>query len=281
MKKILFIGNSHLIALIDAAKRHDAANHAVASDVRQESDFAWRSTAFRRYDFNLTPPIDESRARLRFILLGGAAPALFQVNASGQLALAKAFVDELDDGAARLGGRPEQVVSYLNGNEHSIFAMVEHPVPFDFHLDASDLPCMAGDAPRQVIPLSVMRRELVARAKPTILYCQVLKKMFPASDVVHVMPPPPIADEAQLRSNPEIFAQHFARFGLALPALRLKVYMLYVQVLTEALADVGVRALTAPDEAQADGFLREPFWMEATHANHRFGELVLHELGAL
>jgi hypothetical protein len=278
MKNVLFIGNSHLISLIDAAKRHVDT----AADVREEADFNWRGTAFKRYDFNLAAPVDAAASSLRFILLGGAAPSLFQVNAQGQFSLAPTFLQELQEGAQAFEGRLNTVVSYFHGNEHSIFSMVEHPVPFDFFLGADDTASPTERGPRQVVPLEVVKRELRGRAKPTVLYCQILRQMFPGLDVVHCMPPPPIGDEQQLRKNPEIFAQHFQLFGVAPPALRLKVYALYAQVLAEELRAVGVRVLAAPAESQVDGgFLRPDSWMESTHANHHYGQLLLNELGAV
>jgi len=276
MKNILFIGNSHLIALIDAAKRRTGGG-----EVRHETDFTWRTVAFRHYDFNLDAVTDETCARMRFILLGGAAPSLFQVNPQGQFSLSQAFLQELQDGAARFPAPLDHVVSYYHGNEHSIFSMVEHPVPFDFFLNADDTPSPTAKGPRQVIPLEVVQRELRGRARATVAYCQILKQVFPRQDVVHLMPPPPIGDEQQLRKNPEIFAHHFEVYGVAPPALRLKVYTLYAQILSEELRAVGVRVITAPAESQVDGFLREDAWMESTHANHHYGQLLLAELGAV
>ena len=276
MKNILFIGNSHLIALIDAAKRRTGGG-----EVRLETEFSWRAVAFRRYDFNLASVTDEGCARMLFILLGGAAPSLFHVNPQGQLGLSEAFVQELREGAARFPAPLDSVVSYYHGNEHSIFSMVEHPVPFDFFVNAADTPSPSTKGPRQVVPLEVIKRELSVRARATVTYCQILKQLFPHQDVVHLMPPPPIGDEQQLRKNPEIFAYHFDVFGVAPPALRLKVYSLYVQILRDELQAVGVRVITAPAQSQVDGFLRPDSWMESTHANHRYGQMLLTELGAV
>ena len=121
MKNILFIGNSHLIALIDAAKR-DAAAHAAqqteqqAGDVRQEQDFEWRKVAFRHYDFNLDAAPGEALARMRFILLGGAEPPLFLFDADKQVSVSPDFVQELRTSAQRLGDKVDTVVSYFHGN---------------------------------------------------------------------------------------------------------------------------------------------------------------------
>ncbi|MEO8154472.1 MAG: hypothetical protein ABI605_15485 [Rhizobacter sp.] len=276
MKNILFIGNSHLIALIDAAQRC-AGTQSTGMDIHD----AFRGIGFRRYDFNMGAAPEGPGARMRFILAGAAAPSLFQMNAEGGYTLAPGFVDELREGAAQFGGRVDQVVSYFHGNEHSTFSIVEHEVPFDFFADADDQDCIPDAPPRQVIPAEVIRRELKARARPTAIYCQTLKSLFPGQEVVHVLPPPPIADERQLRRSPEIFAQLFHVYGIAPPALRRKTYKLYAQMLGDELRATGVRVVEAPAGSHVDGYLHEDWAVGSTHADHRYGQLVLQELGAV
>ena len=76
-----------------------------------------------------------------------------------------------------------------------------------------------------------------------------------------------------------MFAVVAAEYGVAPAALRRRVYRLYAEVVHEAMADVGVRVLDAPEAAHDDGYLRPDLWFEATHANHRYGRLVLDQLG--
>ena len=68
------------------------------------------------------------------------------------------------------------------------------------------------------------------------------------------------------------------QFGVAPAPLRRKIYEIYEATLRDALADVGVRLLSAPAEACDDGYLAEPYWREATHANAAYGRLVLEQL---
>ncbi len=275
MKSFFLIGSSHLIALIDAATRNGPSG-----GVRQEENFNWREVAFRRYDFNIDAPAEGLLARMRFVLLGGGAPALLGLDANGQPALEPSFLEELRDAVRVMGGVPDTVVSYFHGNEHSIFSMVEHPQPFDVSLGPDDPPAPSARGPRQVIAREVVRRELAQRAHLTVLYCQMLRRLFPGSEVVHLMAPPPIGDENQLRSNPEIFEKHFQLYGVAPRELRLKIYTLYQEVLAEGLKGVDVRLHGAPAQSHENGFLKQEAWMEATHANHRYGQWLLNELGA-
>lgn len=270
MKRILLIGNSHLIALIDAANRRLGTDGRAAWDLH----IGYRDTAFRRCEMQ-TPG-----AHLSFILAGAKAPPFLKVGPAGTVALGEEFFEVLREGSDALGGMPDLVVSYLCGNEHSTFSIVEHAVPFDLFVDAGDEACPADGRLRQVIPVDVVRRELTARAQPVIVYAQMLRSVFPGREVLHVLPPPPIADERQLRANPEIFGSLFDTYGVAPAVLRRKVYKLFQQVLTERLLAAGARIVAPPPESIVDGYLPAEWAVGATHADHRYGELVLRELEA-
>lgn len=272
MRHLLFIGNSHLLAVLDAALR---LGGAAGEEAR--ADPMWLSAGLHAYDIELPGP---EPASARFILVGGVAPPLVRVDAFGLFSVRRRYLGELDDGVAHLDGRVDQVVSCFFGNEHSIFSLMEHPVPFDVFVGEADMRVDPEGPPRQVVPLDVLRRELATRANPTVLYCEILRSVFPEADVVHVMPPPPISDEEHIRARPELFVQLIEQYGVAPAALRRKVYELYADVLCDALTPSGVRLLPAPEDALDHGFLRRDLWMESTHANHGYGRLVLEQLGA-
>jgi hypothetical protein len=280
MRHVVFVGNSHLLALFEAAL---SLNGAVNDRTSIES--MWRSRDLQARTVELPGP---QPARVSFVLVGGLAPPFVRFDPSAFLRIEPAslftprrrYLRAIDEAVADLDGRVDQVVSCFLGNEHTIFSLMEHPVPFDVLVDDAD----AGVAPegplRQIVPLDAMRRELAARANPTVLSCGILRARFPETDVVHVMPPPPIPDEEQIRARPEVFGNVIKRFGLAPAALRRKIYVLYTDALEEALGACGVRLLTAPECAMTDGYLKPEFWMEATHANHHYGRLVLEQLAA-
>jgi hypothetical protein len=293
MKHILLIGNSHLVSVLDAALRLSG----VAVEPGRMSEL-WRTGELESYD--LTLPGREP-VRARFIVVGGLAPPLVRIDGDAFMridphalvSVPKRYLRALDDGVSDLEGRVDQVVSCFLGSEHSIFSLIEHPTPFDVLLDGADLGVAPEGPPRQIVPLEVVRRELATRAKPTVTYCEILRSRFPEQDVVHLMPPPPIPDDEQVRLRPKggaveglegvvqaVYAQLIEEFGVAPAALRRKVYLLFTDVLRAELGPRGVRLLTAPETAVADGFLKPEFWMEATHANHGYGRLVLEQLGA-
>ena len=278
MKHILLVGNSHLFCVLDAAMR---LSGAASEEKRTES--IWR-TDIQTHDIELPgpPPV-----RARFILAGGVAPhfisldpyAFMRIDAGGILSVRRRYLDALDDGVTHLDGRVDQVVSCFRGNEQTIFSLMEHATPFDVLVDRADVAATSSGPPRQIVPVELVRRELGARAYPTVFYCRMLRSLFAEQDVAHVVSPPPIADEGYIRERSEVFARVIEEFGLAPAALRRKVYRLYVDVLQAGLRGSGVRLLTAPEASSVDGYLKAEFWSEATHANHRYGRLVLEQLG--
>lgn len=131
MKHLLFIGNSHLLAVLDAALRLGGTEGEGA-----RTDPMWRSAELHTYDIELPGP---EPARARFILVGGIAPALVRIDAQGLFSVRRRYLAALDDGVAQLDGRVDQVVSCFFGNEHSIFSLMEHPVPFDVFVGDADV----------------------------------------------------------------------------------------------------------------------------------------------
>ena len=262
VKRVLFVGNSHLLSLIEAAR--------LTCDVVEESldhRSIWASRAFHRLDTTFPA----SGARARFLLSGGFAPPVLTIRADGTFGVGAEHLTELDAAEASLGGPPDLVVSCVNGNEHWIFAFVEHPQPFDVVISAGDTIAPGRNGARQVVPLEVLRRELDGRVNATVLTCDVLQARFPSAEVVHVLSPPPIPDEAHIEADPEVFVELLTRYGLAPAPLRRKVYRVYGDVLEARLAEIGVRLLGPPDGTIDDGYLREDLWVGATHAGPEYG----------
>ena len=271
MRNLLLVGNSHLVAVSDAASGRDRA-----TEERDSTEFLWHSSGFESQRVDLVDEASGEPAALHVTLIGAWRPPLV-ADGAGEPILADELLAELRAGADALG-RVDQVVSYLAGTEHAIFSLVEHPTPFDLVLDADDVPA-ASDGSRQIVPVDVVRRELRRRIDDTVACCRALRAAFPDADLVHLLPPPPIADDEYVRSKAEVFAQVVQEHGVAPAELRRKIYRLYAEVVHDALGELGVRVLDPPDAAHDDGYLRPELWFEANHANHRYGRLVLDQLG--
>jgi hypothetical protein len=171
------------------------------------------------------------------------------------------------------------VLSMIGGNQHAVFSTIQHPQPFDFFNFGST--AIGSDA-AELIPYRVLA-ELFAhglrnRDGKSI---EALRKATRAR-VVHVLPPPPKADNAFIERHHESFfsLQGIATTGVSPPVLRLKFWALQTRLLTKFCGKLGVEVMLPP-AATLDprGFLLPAYYAsDATHANHIYGELLLREV---
>lgn len=265
MNRYLILGDSHLVALLDAARELGTARQVPAED-----------GLFSVHEFVL----EAQQAHLVFMMPLAGAPSLVMKYDREGFSMSPAYASQLRAALALLGPGPVTICSVFFGNEHSAFSIADHPVPFDFLRTPDDVPCPAP-VPRQIVPLAVIERKMADLAWRPEVYCRVLKLAFAGQRVLHVLPPPPIEDEAQVKGDPEIFGPLFERYPVAPALLRLKVYSVYCRVVEERLRAVGVDIIGAPAAACDNGYLARPYWREATHANGPYGTLILQALGVL
>lgn len=265
MKKFLILGDSHLVALVDAARA-----------LAPQRDVAATDNLFSVQEFVL----ETEQAHLVCVMPLAGAPPLVQNSDGAGLAISGPWTEQLRSALALLGGGAVTVCSCFFGNEHAAFSIADHPVPFDFFRSADDA-AIPAEPPRQIVPLAVIERRMADLGWRAELYCRVLKLALPGQRVVHILPPPPIADEAQVRGSPEIFGRLFDEHPVAPALLRLKVFDVYCRVLSERIGGAGVEVVGTPAASLDGPYLAQPYWREATHANGRYGHLILQTLGVL
>jgi hypothetical protein len=271
MRKVLFVGNSHLVAVRDAA-----GGHQPAAEEPADTDFMWRTTGLESQRLDLVGPCTDTPTAATFILIGAWRPPVVDVDETGTTALADDLSDELCRSAEELGG-VDLVVSYLGGSEHSIFSLVEHETPFDVLVDPNDRPVPSAE-PRQIVPATVVQRELERRTAGTMECCRLIARSFPEAQTVHLLAPPPIADADFIRAHAEVFTTVLQERGVAPADLRRRVFAIYREMARRALEPAGVKVLDPPDASYVDGFLRPELYRNATHANRHYGRLVLEQL---
>ncbi|MFP5255293.1 MAG: hypothetical protein ACLGI8_05515 [Acidimicrobiia bacterium] len=276
MQHILFVGHSHLLMLIDALSLRSGGSGDVAPSGRE----MWSDAGVRSFDFDLS---GGGAARSHCLLLGAFAPPFLRWDAETTPRVRSRYLCALDDAERLLEGRVDHVVSCLYGNEHSVFSLTEHEVPFDLVVDRSSGPVVRGvPGERQILPVEVVRRELARLARPTAFTCEVLRQRFPEARVSHLAPPPPLASAELITAEPELFREVIDRFGLAPGPLRRAVHELYLDELAALLCSIGVALVAPPPSAtDADGYLVEELRAGATHANAAYGSLVLDQVLAL
>jgi hypothetical protein len=170
--------------------------------------------------------------------------------------------------------------SFVHGNEHSVLSMVQHPEPYDFFLPwRTDLDILPGYQP---IAYEVVRLQMEQALSATLGCLAMMRLQLPGIRLVHVLPPPPVASEQQIMKTPEIFKDQFARFGITPVSIRVKYYLLLIEVLRQALTPYRIELLECPAQAcRDDHALRDDYAYAATHANEAYGALVAQQMKSL
>jgi hypothetical protein len=170
-------------------------------------------------------------------------------------------------------------LSMIGGNQYAVFSMIQHPQRFDFiEPDGHS----KVDASAELIPYRLLAdafqqgirggdgRSLAALRKAT------------AARVVHIIPPPPKADNDFIHQYHEsVFAKEgIADLGVSSASLRMKFWQLQTRVLVELCDELGIEVMMPPAASRdPDGFLAKTCYAnDATHANDDYGELVLRDV---
>lgn len=169
--------------------------------------------------------------------------------------------------------------SFIHGNEHSVLSMAQHPVPYDFYLpEREDQELVPGAQP---VPYEIIRRQMHTALSDTIAALGMIRFRLPRMRLVHVLPPPPVASEAQILQSPERFREELMRWGITPISIRVKYYLLAADILRNALAPFNVEILEAPPQAiGTNGAIKDEYAFGATHANQSYGELVCKQMHA-
>ena len=175
------------------------------------------------------------------------------------------------------------------GNMHNVLGVVNHPVPFDFDLDAE---CSAGyearigtlAKDREIIPFQQMKQAMQARIAQNLT--SRLKAMAAAAKVpcFVLQAPPPLGSEDHMRAHPSKFKQEMDARGISPPNIRLKLWLLQSRCIQETASECGATVVPVPpDSVREDGLLREDYSSEKdpTHGNTRYGAAVLAQIMAL
>ncbi|NKB27692.1 MAG: hypothetical protein GKR99_09110 [Rhodobacteraceae bacterium] len=243
--RLLVLGHSHIGALDLAWKASDAG--------LQQIDY--RSAHLNSARFQ--PNFEQGRGGRR--IASGFRPAL----------------DELLRGEA-----PDLIVALPMGNEYNAVAMTPVGPPFEFFAPDDTARPTPGVCQ---IPYAMMRAQIATLAERNALL--ILSEIAAAADcpVVALPPPPPIFDEGHIRAHPGRFASAVAEYGLNPPDLRARIWTLYVDILSHALAGTVADLMPLPDTVfechagqpylAADMRAQDP-----THANARYGARVLAQI---
>lgn len=256
MSESILIGNSHLIAVVKAF-------HPDLDDVGAFGNFHNKGLMLRG-------EVKADSQSFTYSIFNASEYAPLGA-LSGRAVVVSSKFGEL---ISTLCDHPKFIFSSLKGSEHSVVSMINMPVRWDFMYGAMDI-----DENKALIAYEDAVEVCKSRQLETILALRALKLMRPNAKVFHIAPPPPIPSSEWIASNPEIFGDLIAEFGLASPEFRLKVYSIFLDVLERELATFDVNLIRPPLAGVDDaGFLKREFWSGATHANEGYGELVKEQI---
>ena len=111
------------------------------------------------------------------------------------------------------------------------------------------------------------------------LYLSVLAPLS-GGRMIHVPPPPPLADNAYIASYPSHFGKMARKFGVSPKFFRMKMWLLTCEVLRKLCGEKGVVLHPVPKSVgDAEGFLAETFWNEdPSHGNFKYGQIILDDV---
>lgn len=171
---------------------------------------------------------------------------------------------------------PDVLLLSMMGNEFNSIGMLKHPTQFDFSWPSHDLP---SDENATQLTFDLFRAEIDYMARQNAI---LLAEVFAEVDVSQkylLCPPPPIDDEEHIMKYPGAFGRQVKKFGLSSAEFRMKIWLIYVDVLEKHSKRLGFTFLDSPFDARDKGYLAKPYRNDdPTHGNPAYGELVLNLL---
>jgi hypothetical protein len=283
--RVGLIGHSHAVCLLDALGnwRDQAGLSTAAQDQRYSEAFrGWFDVDMGGNAFTLAV------GRTSFPAPAELVTCLLTAKTSGDLITARDVGNLKQVRITPLLARCVQqfrnidlVVSALHGNEAASVSLIDNHPPYDFApFDDNDALPLAPP-PSQPIDRSHIARWVNTFAQPTILSVTALQQSLPSTRVVHVLPPPPLEDPAQVMRR-EVLETLLANHGFVRPSLRLKWSLAYRARVQTALEAQGIQVMQAPRSAlTAGGFLREDLSEGLTHGNGHYGAMIWEALDGL
>jgi hypothetical protein len=175
-------------------------------------------------------------------------------------------------------GKNDVVLSMIGGNQHAVYSTIQHPQPFDF----AEPEAASIDRSVEIVPYRAIEAAFATGLRRGDGKSLEAIRAATEARVVHIIPPPPKADNAFVEQYHEsLFASEgLASRGVSSPALRLKFWKLQTRVLEMLCHEFGIEVMLPPAlTVDGHGFLRPEYYArDATHANWLYGERVLREV---
>jgi len=271
--RIVVIGDSHIHAVQEALKARGSTGTAVRIEAQRLLKMKQLRQPAESAPGRGTPGSFTWARRT----LKGRRPAA-KVTALGDIS----FNDAIR--IARRLRSEDILVSVIGGNQHAVLSTIQHPKPFDFMLPEET---HLGEpvSGTELIPFHTLYSFFGLGLRNGDAKTIQAFRSSTSARMIHLLAPPPKRMNEWIEQHHDTLfvAEGLGRQGVSRPELRLKFWQLQNRALEEICAELGVEVLGPPADAlDPNGFLARPYYAgDATHANLRYGELVLQQLEAV
>jgi hypothetical protein len=171
--------------------------------------------------------------------------------------------------------RPQGMISMLQGEQAILCGLMHPPERFEFYFPWET---EEYDDSVEILPLDMVLevcRQHHSLLPPFLDYLIALVEV----PIFALSFPPPIYDAEFIMAH----GREFLKDGqLATPRWRFRIWKAHAMALEVIYRERGIPFISAPPEVCEDnGYLLQPFWQDAIHANARYGQLLLAQLKAL
>jgi hypothetical protein len=225
---------------------------------------------FRQLNFSLLP-LTFTRFELVPSVYSTAAPKALVPTAMAQ------HFQSINQAIAQ-GQCTATIYCSILGTETFKEKLIIPPPRVDFVLPSR--PHFPIDPDAQILPYRGLYAELVnVIARHTMSVYQGLIQNISHAKFVHIFPPPPNPSTELMINYAKAFISPTITMDMvSSPLLRLKFYLLYLDVMSQALSQAGIRWILPPDAGIDNCFLKLDYWYDHIHANVAYGELVLQQI---
>ncbi|SEO88182.1 hypothetical protein SAMN04487843_104335 [Methylobacterium sp. ap11] len=169
------------------------------------------------------------------------------------------------------------IYASLLGSEHYIWSITGSDRKFDVILPfAPDLPF---DSTANIIPYTTILQHFEDSIGPALRILDHIRP-FVKQKIHQILPPPPVANVNKIINAPaEPLQTYIKKFGVPPALLRLKMWLLWIEVAKNIANENGIEIVYPPMECvDDDGMLKSGFEHDEVHAGTEYGALVWQQI---
>lgn len=165
----------------------------------------------------------------------------------------------------------DTLVLMMNGNYFNILGLMQHPQPFNT-FEGND-----GPAPGETLIPARVLEAVFADHVSRDTFLPAARKVFNGTIFLMIAPPPKLdAEYIKAKAERHYKAAGIGDLGVSPANLRIKLWRMQERALQRFGAPHNASILEPPRAGvDSQGFLKEEFYYDATHANPAYGRLIV------